>query len=197
MLDAGYSILSQFIACLITGFIMKLMDDFIDKDIFHISSDDLSKPLIETAIFPYSILALAIAAGINVEYTVTLTASCYMIGMFHDLHMKLPTGLSGYGESIILFIMNIYLFSLQSITTSLIAIFLIQCMDDLQDIAWDKKYGYKNFVLKFGKVEIILVSLILATFLILFDYNKLFIVLLSSLIIQYTYKKVYRSIYES
>lgn len=186
MLVVGYSsIIKKIISSILVGLVIKMLDDSIDQDTYYPGKGNFLIESFETSFFPYSILFVTIAAGIHTQYTVTLISSCYMVGMFHDLHMKLPTGLSGYGESMILFIINILLFSLKDITTSLMIILLIQCIDDFLDMKWDRKYGYKNYANKYGKVEVFIVSLIITVLLIMFDYSKMIIVLSSALLINY------------
>ncbi|MCT4604971.1 MAG: hypothetical protein N4A64_02535 [Marinisporobacter sp.] len=174
----------KFIASLLSGFTIKLIDDYVDDEL-----NDLDQMNIYKTILLYSILFIIVAAGIHVEYTVTIISSCYMVGMFHDMYMKLPTKLRGYQESILLFLINVYLFSFYAIITSLIAISIIQLIDDLCDRKWDKKYGYKNFANQFGKVEIIIISFILIILLAMLEYRKLLIIMMAYTLIHFMYKK--------
>ncbi|QZY56910.1 hypothetical protein [Crassaminicella profunda] len=176
----------KFSASLLIGFTIKLIDDYVDDELDYMGKNNIDK-----TILLYSILFIAIAAGIYVEYAVTLISACYMVGMFHDMAMKLPTRLRGYQESIIIFFINIYLFSFHEMITSFLAIGIIQLIDDLCDTKWDKKYGYKNFANQFGKVEIIIISLILTILLGMLDHTKLFIVMISYVLIHFIYKKAF------
>lgn len=172
------------------GFVIKLLDDYIDGDSHFIYNHHLVENL-GKAILPYSMIAFAIGAGFHVTYCVTLMSACYMVGMFHDLNMKLPTGLRGYQESTLLLLINMYLFSFESVMTSILIILLIQFIDDLVDQQWDKKYGYKNFANRFGKVEMIITSLIIIILLMLFDFPKLMIVIFAYFMVQILYKKMF------
>ncbi|MCT4618746.1 MAG: hypothetical protein N4A62_05090 [Marinisporobacter sp.] len=179
----------KFIASLLIGFTIKLIDDYVDDDLDYLDQMNIHK-----TILLYSILFIILAAGIHVEYTVTLISSCYMVGMFHDMCMKLPTRLRGYQESILLFLINMYLFSFYNIITSLIAMSIIQLIDDLCDRKWDKKYGYKNFANQFGEVEIMVISLILIILLAMLDYRKLLIIMIAYALIHFIYKKALYSV---
>ncbi|WZL74955.1 hypothetical protein QBE52_09790 [Clostridiaceae bacterium 35-E11] len=190
MLAADYSdIIRKIICSILVGLVIRILDDYIDQDIQYVGKSNYIIEKFEKSIFPYSILFVTIAAGIHLQYTITLISSCYIVGMFHDLHMKLPTGLNGYSESIILVIINIFLFSFKDIVTSLMIIILIQCIDDLLDMTWDRKYGYKNYANKFGKLEIVMISLIITILLIMFDSIKLVIVFSCALLVNYIIEK--------
>lgn len=189
MYSVDYSIIHKMIASIMVGFVIKLLDDYIDDDSKFIYNNSLIDRL-GKGIVPYSMIIFSIGAGIDIEYSVTLMSACYMVGMFHDLYMKLPTGLRGYQESIILLFLNTYLFSFKIIITSLVVILLIQFIDDLVDMKWDKKYGYKNFANRFGKVEIIVTSIINIILLILLDVEKLFVIVCAYFVVSLIYKKV-------
>ncbi|QEK12171.1 hypothetical protein FQB35_07165 [Crassaminicella thermophila] len=179
-----YSIIKKLTASLIIGLIIKLLDDYLDED------NNLLIHTLDKAILPYSIIFFSIASAIHVQYAVTLMSSCYIVGMFHDLNMKLSTGFKGYQESIIIFIINCCMFSFRSITTSMLIMIVIQFIDDIHDMKLDRKYGYKNFANKFGKIEIILMGLIMIILLLMFDYIKLIIVLLCYILINVIYQKI-------
>lgn len=189
MLPVEYSFLYKIITCTLLGIVIEVLDDYIDGDIENTMILDLSLHSGNKAILPYCLILFAIATGFNVEYGVTLMSSCYIVGMFYDLNLKLPSKIKSYHESIIIFLVNVFLFSLLSFLTSLLIIFLIQLFDDIRDMKWDKKYGFKNYANRFGKVEVILVALIIGIIIGLFDMEKLLIVFSSFILVDYFFYK--------
>ncbi|KXG76869.1 hypothetical protein [Thermotalea metallivorans] len=191
MLAAEYSVLHKIIASLLVGFSIKLMDDYIDEEKEMQSSHSLVKQMGKGTL-PYAMILTALAAGFHGEYAVTLTSACYIVGMFHHLNTKLLSGLRSYQESLLVMLINVYFFSFQAIFSSIIIILLIQIADDILDVEWDRKYGFKNYANQFGKGEAIIVTLILGVISIMFYLSKFLIVVSSAIWIEWAYKKIHR-----
>lgn len=185
MLLGEYSVIYKILSSILLGGVVKILDDYLDDD----ANYEFINLSINKGVLPYCLMIFALSAAFNDEYAVTLFSSCYIVGMFHDFNLALPSKLKSYHEIIIVIILNALLYNLLSIITSLLVILLIQFVDDIRDIKWDKKYGFKNFALKFGKIETILLSLIIFIVLILSDMEKAFIVLGSYIFIDFLFNK--------
>ncbi len=183
-----YSFIYKILSCIFLGIVIKILDDYVDGDTTNYILVRLTLNN-NKAILPYCLIIFAIATGFNDEYAVTLLSSCYIVGMFHDLNLMLPSKLKSYHESIIIALLNILFYNFISFFTSLLLIFFIQLFDDVKDMNWDKKYGFKNFANIFGKVEIILFSLILLLIIGLIDAPKLVIVFGSFIIVDFLLQK--------
>ncbi|SNR87972.1 hypothetical protein SAMN05446037_1001194 [Anaerovirgula multivorans] len=183
-------ILSKYFGILLIGIVIKLLDDEIDDDKTNTrSQSNLYRDVMEYKL-PYCLLFLAIAMLLESQLIFALFTSAYMIGMFHLPHQRLPFKLKGYEEMIILFCINLLLIPFDIFAIAFISIFLIQLLDDLQDYQYDFKYGFKNFVNKYGKGEVILVSGILLVLCIIISLMNTMIILSSSFLINHLYSRI-------
>jgi 1,4-dihydroxy-2-naphthoate octaprenyltransferase len=132
---------------------VKLADDFLDKEM-DIRSGQLNwaVPLGNGALF-YAILCLIIAAGLNSQVSLPLFLASYIVGMFNDYQHIFPSNLTGFQESLLVFVVGLCLFGMQSMLFSLSFILAIQLFDDCLDIHRDKLAGYRNWAYRFGLTE--------------------------------------------
>lgn len=185
MFAADYDMVYQLAATFLTGIVIKLLDDYMDEEL----PSKLLSPERKDGILPYSLITFSIAAALNLTYTVTLFSGAYVLGMFFHMQQKLPTGLTGLEESLIIIFINLLIFPFAAVLTSLLVILFIQSIDDLIDRQWDKRMGHHNLANQFGVGEIIILSAILAVLLIMLDFRKFVFVNLCFFVINKMYKK--------
>lgn len=147
-----------FSAIFITGVVIKIMDDYID------GGDNRCCKLIQdmgNGVLPYTIILCCFAIVLDKDTSITLIVSAYVVGMFNDLKRPLSLGLNGYQEILATSLVCIMFLGTSEFVSSFIIIVLIQLIDDLIDYKRDSFYGSHNFVSKFGKIEVILLIIIL------------------------------------
>ncbi len=167
---------------ILTGITIKLIDDYLDNDktIFSKIIENMGK-----GILPYSIIIFSISCLLNLETSVSLVSSAYIVGMISDFNRKLTFNLKGYEESILIFIILVIFLGFNEMVSSLIIIFITQLIDDIIDINKDKYYNNKNLAFKLGVVESILISVILVLITLKIDALKLVICLIVFLLIEF------------
>ncbi|MEW9123223.1 MAG: hypothetical protein AB2421_10970 [Thermotaleaceae bacterium] len=181
-----YSFFYQLGAAAIIGIVIKLLDSYLDDEI----PSRMKDPALKYALLPYGLILFTIAVTLDISYAVTLFSASYILGMFFNFNRKLPSGLTGWQESLCILLINFLKFSFLPIFTSILAIFFIQCVDDLKDMNWDKKLGFHNLANQFGKIEIITVSIILFIVLTMYDFRKLVLIILCYFLIEKVYGKI-------
>ncbi|AOY77168.1 hypothetical protein [Clostridium formicaceticum] len=183
-------IFRKYIGILLIGIVIKLLDDDVDEDKRNKSFHSKIYRDLTAYKLPYCLLFLSLSMLLETYLVFSLFTCAYMIGMFHFPGQKLPLHLKAYQEMALLAIINIFFIPLEIFFFAFTSILLIQLIDDLMDKAYDFKYGYKNFVNKFGKGEIILVSSILLILCLMLSWTNTMIVLSSSFFINYLYSKI-------
>lgn len=149
-------------ATALTGMAVRLMDDFLDEP--EQPSGWLA-PLFERAgrgVIAYALFFLALGAACNLEWAVTLFLSAYAIGMGHEGHRILPSGLSALWESALALGAGMARFGFFSLAASFTAVLFVQILDDFVDVEEDRKRGESNWVLRWGSVEAALVAVLAA-----------------------------------
>ncbi|KNF08917.1 putative membrane protein [Gottschalkia purinilytica] len=150
--------LKLLICIIMSAIVIKVIDNAIDYNDGYV---DEGRLISERGILPYIVILISIACILNTSVTVSIIFSAYVIGMFEDLKRQLTFKLKGYQESIIILIIGILFLGIKEMGSSLSIILAIQFIDDFIDIKKDKLLGNKNYVLKFGKIEIFIFTLIL------------------------------------
>lgn len=179
-------ICKRVIAIFFIGIVIKLLDDEVDGDNKNKYSINMLNE-IEQYKFPYGLAILAFAMLLEKEYAFSLFSSAYMVGMFNFANRKLPLKMKAYHEIIILIIINLIFISHKVFIHSFLIIILIQMLDDLLDIKHDSIYGYFNLANKYGKGEILIISIILTTVSIMISTTNTILILLTWFCINYLY----------
>lgn len=149
-----------FISVLFCSIAVKLIDDFLDKDLDMQGGYLNFTKKFGDGIIIYAILSLTVAASINALVSIPLFLASYSIGMFKDLKHPFPSGLSGMQESLLVFVLGLLLWGWQSMVFSMLFIFAIQLFDDYLDMYTDQAVGYRNLAYRLGKIECLLLSII-------------------------------------
>lgn len=150
-------------AILCTGMVIKILDDVMDNDGYYLKYlfKKHHKQTIHNMLLGYMLLLLCLGNILNHTYSSTLFISAYIIGMFFDLNMKMPSGLKVYQECIIYGAVLLIVSPWHQVVSSFLIVWAIQLLDDILDYKKDKKLGIKNYVNAIGLVETILFCLIL------------------------------------
>ncbi len=145
--------LASITAIFLTGLVVKTMDDFLDEE----------NPL-ESGVFAYlgrssyvyGLFTLLIASALDFSVTFSLFSACYILGMFTSSTMKLPSGLTGWVESLIVLFTCIYITGFLVTLWSLLIIISIQLLDDWMDYHTDLLHHATNYVRLLGREPAIL-----------------------------------------
>ena len=134
--------ISNLIYIYLVGFIIKIMDDIIDEDY---------PEYIYKALLPYILISLLISTIVDYKNTAGLFMASYIVGMYADINDKLLSGLKGYQESILVFILGLSILGWPAFNFCLSVIIAIHLIDDVIDIESDRKFGHSNLAVKYGK----------------------------------------------
>lgn len=152
-------LVSKIFAVFLTGLVIKMMDDFIDSEYDDMLGKRNLSNVLGRGILPYAIFIFSLACLLDPRTSIGLFFSSYILGMVTDYNVKMPAGLYGYQESLIVLSLGILLLGFSEITSSLFIMGFVQLWDDLCDYKKEKNCG-KNYVKLLGKVECIILSII-------------------------------------
>ena len=178
--------LKKFFSVLIVGFAIKIMDDYIDQDIDVIRNEPNLYIARGYGGLPYALLLLSLAAVMDLTAAISLFLSSFAVGMVGNLTVKMPSGLYGFFESIIVILLGIILFKSEMLS-SLFIMAAIQLWDDFLDYENDNM-SKKNLAFLLGKVECLLLAIIFFLLTVFFDYVKAITSIIAMHIIIYIIK---------
>lgn len=164
-------------AVFFSGLSIKMMDDFLDRELDRLQNKETLAQRLENAALPYALILLMIGVVLNPSLAGSLFLASYIVGMGKDIFLFLPSRLPSYGEMLIGFFLGLLLFGFYQIATSITVILVIQFMDDFKDYFLEKEINTANLVQRLGKVEAILISLILFLVSLTLAWQKLILVL--------------------
>ncbi|MEG6586061.1 hypothetical protein [Dendrosporobacter sp. 1207_IL3150] len=155
-----YEFASTILAVLLCAASIKLVDDYLDRDLDNrIGRTNWAHKLGNSTTL-YSMMLLIIAAGLNSSLSLSLFLSSYIIGMFNDLKQVFPSKLTGFQESLVVLVIGVLLFKWDYMLFSLLFVSSIQLIDDCIDYNIDTLAGYRNFAHRFGVIETMLIAAI-------------------------------------
>lgn len=170
----------RYLGLVATGLAIKLMDDFLDRQLDNMKDIWNSYVLLENSILPYSLLLLTIGLILNTRESSSLFMASYIIGMGYVYKSVLPSKLKIWQESLIVLIIGLYLLGFKEITSSILLIIFIQILDDFLDYNIDYKYKGNNLVYRFGVINTLFIEIFLLIISILFYPVKIKIFLLAA-----------------
>lgn len=135
---------------------VKLIDDFLDKDIDFSAGRKNWAELVGAGSIVYAALFLAFAATLDAQVSLSLFLACYIVGMFNSLGQRLPSKLNGWQESLVIFLIGLFFFGIKQMLFALCFILAIQLIDDCIDFRLDRLSGHRNFAHRFGQLECLL-----------------------------------------
>lgn len=148
-----YKHVTDFLAVLLTGCVIKLMDDYLDQefDIFR-GKHSLARQLgLGTA--AYALLIFAISVSLNRQISVALFLAAYITGMVYHMRTKYLSGLSGWQETCIVFVLSWLLVGLNITCAAVCILLVVQIIDDWLDETNDALTGQKNALQILGTAE--------------------------------------------
>jgi len=157
MFDNAAIVLAVFLCC----FAVKLIDDFLDKEI------DLScgrcnwADRLGPGAMVYAVLLLSLAACLNSRVSLPLFFASYIIGMFNDMGTTLPSQLTGWQESLLVTTLGVIFFDFHIVLFALLFVASVQFFDDYLDMRSDRLCGQRNLACRFGPVVCLAGALIL------------------------------------
>ncbi|HHU92585.1 MAG TPA: hypothetical protein GXZ20_05560 [Halanaerobiaceae bacterium] len=151
----------RFLGIFLMGLVIKMMDDYIDKEIDLLKGQWNLSLIFKNAILPYALLLLIFSLYFNFSEAVTIFAASYFLGMASELKETLPSGLMAWQEGIILLILITYITSVQESLAAILIVITIQLIDDFLDLKKDKYIDNRNLVNKLGKFNASLITLAL------------------------------------
>lgn len=153
-------LVKQVVAILCAGMAIRLMDDVVDrasdKSIGLVTSVD---QLADTALV-YALAALATGAFLAPALVGALFLAAYAVGMGGDLKRRLPSGLSGYQESVLVIAIGIAGAGVWIMSWAVAVMVALQAIDDLRDLTIDGRTGSRNMCQVLGQGEVILLGLL-------------------------------------
>ena len=164
-------IIKKIISIFLTGIVIKIMDDFLDQDIDSLYRKGLNIFLVvEHSVMSYTLLLLSFAFILDPVTSLSLFFASFALGMLTNLTVKMPTGLYGYQESLIIVFVGCILFR-TNMLSSLLIILTVQLCDDFLDFDRDK-VTKKNLAFLMGKTECSLLAITAFLLTLYFDYIK-------------------------
>lgn len=174
----------EFLAVFLTGLVIKLTDDFIDREYDILLGRQNFTNVLGAGILPYAIVIFSLACLLEPQTSISLFFSSYIIGMTAEYSTKMPSGLYGYQESLIMLSLGILVLGYIEMFSSLFIMWTIQLWDDLYDYKKEIACS-KNCVKLLGKVECLLSSIIFFLFALYLDAAKAIVVSLLAILIVY------------
>lgn len=179
-------LLRKILCIFLTGLVIKIMDDYIDQDIDVLKKESNLYIALEYGGLPYGLLLLSLAIILDFPTALSLFFSSFAVGMAGVQSAKMPSGLYGFQESLLVVFFGIFLFKSEMLS-SLFIIVTIQLWDDFLDYENDK-ISKKNFAFLLGKVECLLLAIIFFLLTVYFDYIKAISAIIAMHIIVYIIK---------
>ncbi|MBP2649494.1 MAG: hypothetical protein H6Q74_319 [Firmicutes bacterium] len=162
MWPAMYNCTAVVLAVIFCAVAVKLTDDYLDIE-YDIACHKFNLArYFGSGTVIYAMLFLAVAASFNATVSLMLFMASYAVGMFSDLNTRMPSGLLGWQESILVIIVSVIIYGWQLSGFSLLIIFAVQCLDDCIDLRpdCDNVSGTRNLACRLGVVECGLLGII-------------------------------------
>jgi len=151
----------RFMGIFLMGLVIKIMDDYIDRDIDELKGQWNIASIFKRAILPYSLVLVIISLYLNFSEAVSIFAASYFLGMCNELNERLPSGLKGWQEGVLLLLFTTYMNSLQECLAALLIVCSIQFIDDFLDLKKDIYIDSSNLVNRLGKINSLFITIAL------------------------------------
>lgn len=174
--------LSKGFSILLTGIVIKILDDSLDREIDEISGRSINPLITGKGTMPYTLLILSLACVLDVETSAGLFMAGYALGMSWNLTAIMPSGVRGYQESIGIIILGCLVFGLSSFLSSVFIVATLQLLDDDIDYFQDLPLN-TNWSFILGRAESRLLALISFLTSLYLDAFKAILVMVSYFII--------------
>ncbi|NPV52620.1 MAG: hypothetical protein HPY71_03745 [Firmicutes bacterium] len=137
-------------AALLAGVAIKLMDDYIDREVDEICGKYSFALTLEGALVPYALLCAALACALDSSLASSLIIGSYIVGMLPDLDEVFPSGLNARLESIVVGLFGVILLGWRAILSSIVLMSGVQLIDDIVDYLHEGAIVGRNYAKAFG-----------------------------------------------
>lgn len=182
MSGGTYELCRELGAVLLTGVVVKIMDDHLDTASLPPEPGCPAPPL-EHAVLPYCLLLFGLAGWLSLATSLSLFLASYCLGMAYDMLEKTPLGIRGYQESLVAVGAGALLLGWREMLGALCAIWAVQCFDDFLDYRRDLATTWRSLAVRLGRVEALVIGLASATVGYLVDQRKTGFVLAAAVLI--------------
>jgi len=168
MFGGWFEWVAPFASLLLTGAVIKLLDDALDADFDKFRGERTLAVRLGPAAFPYGLVVALLAAYCDVRLAIALFFGSYAVGMFATWRERLPTRLPAFVEILLAVGLSLVLSGWRTALWALAMMAVIDWLDDLVDSSRDKVSGQANLVLRVGLVPtlfLVLAALCLAVLL--------------------------------
>lgn len=172
---------------LFIGIVIKIMDDYLDQELDKLTEQWNICNTLGRGVLPYSLVFMVLALYFNLSEGLSFFWASYSLGMTSNLKEKLPSKLLAWQESLLAFIISITLSSFFTTISSFILIFLIQIIDDYIDYSSDVLPQQTNLIFNLGRINCLVITLILLLLAIHFFFFKLICFTLAGIIIYFSF----------
>lgn len=185
-MEASSDWLGSAAATLLAGLAIKLMDDYLDRDIDRIWQKPSLYRLLGGATFPYAILAVTLASAASARVACPLVLGAYIAGMVRESGVRYPSGLSASLEAAIVTVSAFWLFGPRATLSSVVLMLSLQLADDLIDYSKEHGANRKNFVNLLGRGETLLLAVCLFLVGLILDQMRAFLVLICAPVVMFS-----------
>lgn len=151
----------RFFGIFLMALVIKMMDDYIDKEIDELKGQWNLSLVLNKAILPYSLVLIIFSLYCNFTEAFSIFAASYFLGMSSELKESLPSGLKAWMEGVLLLLVATYMSSVHEILAALLIVSSIQLIDDFLDLKKDAYVDSRNIVNKLGKFNSALITIVL------------------------------------
>lgn len=163
--------LKKFMSILLAGIVVKIMDDYMDREFDELVNNDNTTKILGLGMMPYAIFIFSLGCIFNPTAAISLFFASFATGMAGNFNAKMPSGLYGYQEALMAIVLGLILFGAVEMFSSLLLIAAIQLWDDYVDYNKDI-YSTKNWAYIIGKNESLLLGIIFFISSLYLDYIK-------------------------
>lgn len=180
MYGAIFDFFVKWMVILVIGTVIKLMDDYLDQDLDKIEGKYTLAMFLDKATLPYTLLCTVMCMALEPALSGSLFLASYLIGMGHDLKRPLPLGWTAFQEILLFGIFGVIGFGFREMISSLLIVFFVQMADDFVDYRSDFLTDRRNFVLRLGQWESVILGVIVFVTAFVLDVEKAILVNISA-----------------
>lgn len=129
---------------------IKLLDDYLDRELDEISGEHNWINDLGVGVIAYSLPLLAVSVALQPQIGLTLFLASWTIGMYRDLHVRYPSRLRGWQESVLGVAVGVYFAGWRIMLCSLFIAGAVQLFDDVIDRYTDQTTGMRNLAHRWG-----------------------------------------------
>lgn len=185
-----YKHVADFMAVLLTGCVVKLMDDYLDQEFDVLRGKRSLARHLGIGTMAYALIIFAVAVSLNWQISVALFFAAYMTGMVYEFNAKYILGLSGWQEICIVLLLSWCTVGAVYTFTSVFVLLFIQIVDDWLDTKNDALTGQRNSVHILGLTEAWICGLIFLLLAVYVDARLSLFALLAAPLAVWLIKKI-------